>query len=127
MKSSLHSKGVILGAVSGLVAIGITFSAGKVFQRPAAVASSETGALAIPPPGLLAIQGRKLFMMNCAHCHGRDARGDEGPDLHGLAKSDARIASLIKDGKKGEMPKFGTKLTDTEVQALTAFIRTLKD
>jgi len=68
-----------------------------------------------------------LFMQNCAHCHGTDARGDEGPDLHGVTKSDARIASLIKDGKKGEMPKFGTKLTDAEVQALVAFVRSLKE
>src|SRR5881398_2874468 len=38
-----------------------------------------------------AAQGRHLFVMNCAHCHGDDARGDEGPDLHNLHKSDARI------------------------------------
>ena len=23
-----------------------------------------------------------MFLMNCAHCHGDDTRGDEGPDLH---------------------------------------------
>ena len=64
--------------------------------------------------------------MNCAHCHAPDAHGDEGPDLHGVTKSDARIAALIKNGVKGEMPKFGTKLSDTDVQALTAFIRSLE-
>jgi mono/diheme cytochrome c family protein len=26
--------------------------------------------------------GRTLFLKNCAHCHGADAHGDEGPDLH---------------------------------------------
>jgi len=56
-----------------------------------------------------------------------DARGDEGPDLHGLTKSDARIASIIRNGVKGEMPKFGAKLTDPDVQALVAFLRTLND
>jgi mono/diheme cytochrome c family protein len=66
-------------------------------------------------------------MMNCAHCHGNDARGDEGPDLHEVTKSDARISSLIKNGIKGEMPKFGEKLNDTDVQALIAFVRSLKD
>jgi len=66
-------------------------------------------------------------MMNCAQCHGTDARGDEGPNLHGVTKSDARIASLIKDGKKGEMPKFGAKLTDRDVQTLITFVRSLKD
>ena len=38
-----------------------------------------------------ATQGRHLFLMNCAHCHGDDAHGDEGPDLHNLHKSDVRI------------------------------------
>jgi mono/diheme cytochrome c family protein len=47
--------------------------------------------------------------------------------MRAAMKSDARIASLIKDGKKGEMPKFGTKLTDAEVQALVAFVRSLKE
>ncbi len=66
-------------------------------------------------------------MMNCAHCHGNDARGDEGPDLHGLTKSDKRIEKIIKGGIKGEMPAFGKKFKDQEVQALIAFLRTLKN
>ena len=74
-----------------------------------------------------AVQGWHLFLMNCAHCHGDDARGDEGPDLHGVTKSDARIASMIKNGVKGQMPKFGSKLSDADVQALIAFVRTLDD
>jgi mono/diheme cytochrome c family protein len=65
--------------------------------------------------------------LNCAHCHGADARGDEGPDLHGVTKSDARITSLIKNGKKGEMPKFASKLSDSDIQDLVAFVRSLKD
>jgi mono/diheme cytochrome c family protein len=64
-------------------------------------------------------------MMNCAHCHGSDARGDEGPDLHGVAKSDARVSSIIKNGIQGDMPKFDAKLTDTDVQALLALLRSL--
>jgi len=64
--------------------------------------------------------------MNCAHCHADDATGDEGPDLHGVVKSDARIAAMIKNGVKGEMPKFSHKLKDDDVRALIAFIRSLK-
>jgi mono/diheme cytochrome c family protein len=71
--------------------------------------------------------GQKLFDRNCAHCHGDDARGDEGPDLHNLKLSDARIAKRIKDGVKGEMPSFGSKLDNRDVEALTAYLRTLKD
>jgi mono/diheme cytochrome c family protein len=62
---------------------------------------------------------------NCAHCQGDDARGDEGPDLHDLDKSDARIHLVITTGVKGEMPSFGTKLGESDVRALTAYLRTL--
>lgn len=71
--------------------------------------------------------GHSLFLKNCAHCHGDDARGDEGPTLYDLAMSDARIAKRIKEGIKGEMPKFGSKLNDRDVAALIAYLRTLKD
>ena len=70
--------------------------------------------------------GQKLFLMNCAHCHGNDARGDEGPDLHGVKKSDARIAELITNGIKGEMPRFANKLHDEDVKLLIQFLRSLK-
>ena len=72
-------------------------------------------------------QGRSLFARNCAHCHGDDARGDEGPTLHNLAMSDARISKRIKDGIKGEMPKFGSNLNDLDIAAVIAYLRTLKD
>ena len=73
-----------------------------------------------------AAQGRHLFLMNCAHCHGDDARGDEGPDLHNLHKSDARIRQVITAGIKGEMPSFAKKLGDPEIKQLTAYLRTLR-
>ena len=81
-----------------------------------------------PPESLtqVASVGRHLFLMNCAHCHGDDARGDEGPDLHDLHRSDARIHDVITAGIKGEMPSFGKKLSDPDVRALTAYLRTLR-
>jgi len=71
-------------------------------------------------------RGHSLFEHNCAHCHGEDARGDEGPSLYDLKKSDARVTKIIKAGIKGEMPKFGTKFNDADIQALIAYVRTLK-
>src|SRR5690242_14233272 len=112
MKLSLERKAIILAAVSGLAAIGMAFAAGEIIRPKKAAEPSATVKSAIPPVGTQASQGYALFLMNCAHCHGTDARGDEGPDLHGVTKSDARISSLIKNGIKGEMPKFGDKLTD---------------
>ena len=99
--------------------------AGGINKAPAAPDAAE--ALVIPPEGTPANQGYKLFILNCAHCHGADARGDEGPDLHGVTKSDQRIVTIIQNGIKGEMPKFGAKLNDAETRALVAFIRTLNE
>ena len=127
MKSSLELKGIILGTASALVAIGVAFVTAGLFRPMATAASGATEGLVTPPAGTREHQGYALFMMNCAHCHGDDARGDEGPDLHVVAKSDARIASMIKNGIKGEMPKFEAKLNDAEVQSLIAFVRSLKN
>lgn len=93
---------------------------------PAAMIVARQGALDQKPLTGAAAQGRHLFLMNCAHCHGDDARGDEGPDLHDLHKSDARIHQVITAGIKGEMPSFAKKLGEPEIQQLTAYLRTLR-
>jgi mono/diheme cytochrome c family protein len=123
MKLSLELKGIILGTLTGCAALGVAFAASGLFQPK----GSAIGSLAVPPEGTIANQGYKLYLLNCAHCHGDDARGDEGPDLHGVTKSDQRIASLIQNGVKNQMPKFKSKLNDADTKALTAFIRTLDD
>ena len=127
MKLSPQSRPILLGTVLGLAAIGTAFADGEKSQHSSAASPASGEGLAIPAEGTLEKKGYTLFLLNCAHCHGTDAKGDEGPDLHGVTKSDARIAALIKNGKKGEMPKFASKLSDSEVQALVAFVRSLKD
>jgi len=126
VKSNIELKRIVFGSVAALIAIGVAFAAGEVVQAKATITSGATEESLIPPAGTLARRGYELFLLNCAHCHGDDARGDEGPDLHRVTRSDARIASMIKNGVKGEMPKFGAKLGDGDVQALVAFIRSLK-
>jgi mono/diheme cytochrome c family protein len=70
-------------------------------------------------------KGRTLFLHSCAHCHGEDARGDEGPDLHELEVSDRRIVVVIKHGIKGEMPSFAKKHSDEEIALLIVYLRSL--
>ena len=41
------------------------------------------------------VAGRTLFLHNCAHCHGANARGDDGPDLHGLDETDRNLMMTI--------------------------------
>ena len=71
-------------------------------------------------------KGRQYFGQSCSHCHGDDATGDEGPGLHNLALSNARIAATIKHGIKGEMPSFDKKYDDEQAAALVSYLRTLK-
>ena len=70
--------------------------------------------------------GRVVFLQNCAHCHGADARGAEGPDLHGLEWTDPQIADRIRSGKKGQMTAFSGKLREEEIQSVISYLHTLK-
>jgi mono/diheme cytochrome c family protein len=80
---------------------------------------------ATPTSPALVAQGRKLFLGSCAHCHGADATGDEGPDLHGVEVSDRYIAHIIMHGIKGEMPSFAKKLDAADITRLTAYVRSV--
>jgi cytochrome c oxidase cbb3-type subunit 3 len=70
--------------------------------------------------------GRALFLKNCAQCHGADARGDDGPDLHKLDATDEWITNRIRNGKAGQMTAFAGKLQTSEISTLLAYLRTLK-
>jgi mono/diheme cytochrome c family protein len=70
--------------------------------------------------------GRALFLKNCAHCHGADAHGDDGPDLHDLDWTDEQIEKRIRNGKKGQMTSFEGKLTKEEIGSVIGYLRTLK-
>ena len=78
---------------------------------------------------------------NCAQCHGPTGKGDtkmgkmlSAMDLTDPKKqasfTDAQAATAIKDGVKQNgkttMKAFGGKLTDDEIKALIAYVRTLK-
>jgi len=128
---SIETKAALLGLAAGLAVLGGTFGLSPFLQLATAAAAKEQStniASAATSPTLEgeARRGHSLFDHNCAHCHGNDARGDEGPSLYDLNKTDARIARIVREGIKGEMPKFGAKLNDADIQALIAYLRTLK-
>jgi mono/diheme cytochrome c family protein len=78
---------------------------------------------------------------NCAQCHGASGKGDtkmgkmlNAMDLTDPKKqasfTDAKATTAIKEGVKQNgkttMKAFGGKLTDDEIKALVAYVRTLK-
>jgi mono/diheme cytochrome c family protein len=128
---SIEFKAALLGLTAALALLGVTFGLSPFLQPATALASKEhstniVSVAASPAAEGDAMGGHSLFDHNCAHCHGDDARGDEGPSLYDLKKSDARITKIIKGGIKGEMPRFGTKFNDADIQSIIAYLRTLK-
>ena len=113
-------------------AAGILLLAGLILVSCAQYRSLDRGAqespvrVQQPASPVETAAGRRLFLKNCAHCHGSDARGDEGPDLHGLIESDEWITHRIRNGVKGEMTAFGDKLSDADIGTLIAYLRALK-
>jgi len=124
-------KALLASAAAGAVALMAADALAVVLRHEAAAHSHELppyvapAAIAGLAPDVLLARGRKLYFGNCAHCHGEDAHGDEGPDLHDVEVSDRRIATVVKRGIKGEMPTFGKKLNDADIAALITYVRTL--
>jgi cytochrome c6 len=74
-----------------------------------------------------------LWAQHCASCHGKDGSGGTtmGKKL-GVKNytkeqgfSDAEAANVIKNGK-GKMKGYKDKLSDADVKALVAYVRSLK-
>jgi len=79
--------------------------------------------------------GRHVFDANCARCHEPySKRGLHGPSLHdvykkqylpsGMPANDDRITEVIVRGR-AKMPSFGSTLSDPQINALLAYLKTL--
>jgi mono/diheme cytochrome c family protein len=123
------------GGVAALAAVGALLAAFALggTLRSRALAHSHQQPIAeqlfepaTPTSPVLVARGRTLFLDSCAHCHGADATGDEGPDLHDVQVSDRYIANIIRQGIPHEMPSFAKKHGAADITALTAFVRSLE-
>src|SRR4029077_16355269 len=91
-----------------------------------------------PPPGIPRVA--RLYLGLCASCHGEDGRGSwratlfliRPGDLAGAARiaghTDQYLADIIKNGGapigRPGMPAFGGALSDDDIRALVAYLRT---
>jgi mono/diheme cytochrome c family protein len=122
---SIEVRALIAAFLVSGITVGGFFGAARIVQSNSAATHVKSAAQSGVFKDPRVATGAKLFSLNCAHCHGIDATGDEGPDLHKVTKTDARIKSTILNGVKGEMPAFGKKLTEDDAVTLVAFIRSL--
>lgn len=53
-------------------------------------------------------RGQEIFQLNCAVCHGLEARGEVGPSLLAVSarKSKAKLIKQVVSGKTPPMPQF---------------------
>ena len=112
----------IASGVSLLTTLGIAFAIGTALSGKQSQLTESRNV-----KGDAVIQGRRVFIKHCVECHGFDARGDEGSDLHNLRAGDALIRQVINGGIKGEMPAYGKVLNKADVRALIAYLRTLRN
>jgi mono/diheme cytochrome c family protein len=119
------------GLTAGL-SLGSAFAFGGILQRRASRDSHQQPTPEqfpepdTPTSPALVAKGRTLFLDSCAHCHGADARGDEGPDLHAVQVSDRYIINTILRGIPHEMPAFAKKHGPADLRALAAYVRSLE-
>jgi mono/diheme cytochrome c family protein len=73
------------------------------------------------------VEGRAVFIANCARCHGGAAQGGIGPKL-----AEGRVAArypeiadqvdVVRDGR-GSMPAFRDALSRAEIRAVVRYLR----
>jgi cytochrome c oxidase cbb3-type subunit 3 len=110
--------------VAGFLMLFLASTPGAMAQESASAAGagSKSAHAAKPDPD----RGKSLFEQNCSTCHGIDAAGEEGPDLHGVPRSlgDAAVKNIIQHGIRGTaMPGF-FDLSANDAADIVAFLRT---
>lgn len=116
--------------------IGVAYPEGVAAVVPQGLSAGEAPPIAVSLDNPLASdpnsveEGKKLFtQMNCAGCHGYDAKGGMGPDLtdtewrYGGTPID--IYKSIYEGRAQGMPAWGNTLPATPIWQLVAYIQSL--
>lgn len=74
--------------------------------------------------------GQRIFLNNCALCHGSDARGTFGfPNLSDgnwlWGGEPADIKHTLTEGRRGQMPAWGAVIGEDSVRTVAAYARSL--
>ncbi|MEB3223871.1 MAG: cytochrome c [Candidatus Sericytochromatia bacterium] len=96
-------------------------SAGPASVSPASTAGPE----ARTSPAPLAVLGEALYRRECQACHGLGGEGGMGPALRGRRDAGVIRRAITLGRPANGMPALGNRLTSGEVEAVTAYVRTL--
>lgn len=72
-------------------------------------------------------EGERVYLASCSSCHGKSGEGARGPNISGGRVADeypdvAEVVALVTGGR-GEMPAFGPKLSEAEIDAVAHYVR----
>lgn len=135
----LETKAALIASMAGLFVVGASYGVSALvtphLAHEVAAHQSRPGqqgdgkgmaAMGAVASAQLVPAGRSLYTQACSSCHGDNAQGGYGPNLHGLGQSDTQVGTVIKNGVKGKMPAFGGRYTAGQQQALVAYVQSLK-
>jgi cytochrome c6 len=89
----------------------------------------------VAAPAFAQTSGADVYKAKCQMCHAADGSGDTpagkamkampltSPEV--VKKSDSELIAVTKDGK-GKMPAYASKLSDSQIKEVIAYIRTLQ-
>jgi cytochrome c5 len=81
----------------------------------------------VTPAPSTSVDGHAIYTANCQKCHGDDGKaGITGASDLSASTMDINAKLEIVRNGKGVMPAFGGQLNDTEINAVMAYIETLK-
>ena len=85
----------------------------------------ESPSAQVPPAD--PARGKRLFAQNCSVCHGADAGGGDGPDLHGVPASlgDPAVQDIIRRGIPGTAMPGSSTVSEKEAANIVAYLRTM--
>lgn len=117
------------GGGPGYSAANTALPLGDVAGQSSATISADAANPESSDPNAVA-EGHKLFLsMNCAGCHGYDAKGGMGPNLTDTywryGGTPAQIYQSISSGRPQGMPSWGKKLPARSIWQLTAYLQSL--
>ncbi|HEV3157124.1 MAG TPA: cytochrome c [Candidatus Baltobacteraceae bacterium] len=76
-------------------------------------------------------KGKVVFAQSCAGCHGANAQGGVGPDLHGkltnpvMERTSQALEAWIKDPKPPMSKLYPASLNDQDVADVAAYLKSL--
>lgn len=75
-------------------------------------------------------EGQRIYVENCAGCHGRTLKGEVGPDLTdhlAYGETDGAMYESIAGGRPGGMPGFESQLGRDRIWRVLAYVDSVRE